>query len=99
MELLADTCHHTETVLTYVLCCASITIYCSLLLCDCYRYPNPVSVRPGPSGWLLSQLGSAFLLTWLPVCQGERCYTYTMSVRRYLGASRALGWGFACCAA
>ena len=39
---------------------ASITIYCSLLLCDCYRYPDPVN--------------------------GERCYTYTMSVRRYLGS-------------
>ena len=26
------------------------------------------------------------LLTSLPCAQGERCYTYTMSVRRYLGA-------------
>ena len=71
---------------------ASITIYCSLLLCDCYRYPDPVTVRlktrcsPGAAArvcwpWSNASAGS----------QGERCYTYTMSVRRYLGARVATG--------
>ena len=64
---------------------ASITVYCSFLLCDKYRYPDPVTVSTHEAGMPVT-LSVPHACTHLDaVWQGERCYTYTTAVRRYLG--------------